>query len=63
MFVHGTGDGERLWPLGGIDTFKATGDDTGDAYTLFQFAVRAAWGRRCIDMRRRRKASSSWMAR
>jgi quercetin dioxygenase-like cupin family protein len=35
-FAHGTDDGERLWLLGGLYTYKATGDETGDAYTLFQ---------------------------
>ena len=35
-FAHGTEDGERLWLLGGLYTFKATGDETGDAYSLFQ---------------------------
>ncbi|MEA2651430.1 MAG: hypothetical protein QOI85_1151 [Chloroflexota bacterium] len=35
-FAHGTDDGERLWLLGGLYTFKASGDETGDAYTLFQ---------------------------
>jgi len=35
-FAHGTDDGERLWLLGGHYTFKATGDETGDAYSLFQ---------------------------
>jgi quercetin dioxygenase-like cupin family protein len=35
-FVHGTGDGERLWLLGGLYTYKATGDETADAYTLFE---------------------------
>ena len=35
-FIHGTDDGERLWLLGGLYTFKASGDETGDAYTLFQ---------------------------
>ena len=35
-FVHGTDDGERLWLLGGLYTFKATGDETGDAYSLVQ---------------------------
>jgi quercetin dioxygenase-like cupin family protein len=35
-FIHGTDDGERLWLLGGLYTFKATGDETGDAYTVFQ---------------------------
>ena len=35
-FAHDADDGERLWLLGGLYTFKATGDETGDAYTLFQ---------------------------
>ena len=35
-FAHATDDGERLWLLGGLYTYKATGDETGDAYSLFQ---------------------------
>ena len=35
-FVHATDDGERVWLLGGLYTYKATGDETGDAYSLFQ---------------------------
>ena len=35
-YVHPTGDGERLWLLGGLYSFKASGDETGDAYTLFE---------------------------
>ena len=35
-FTHTTDDGERLWLLGGLYTYKATGDETGDAYSLFQ---------------------------
>jgi len=35
-FAHGTDDGERIGLLGGLYTFKATGDETGDAYTLCQ---------------------------
>jgi len=34
-FAHGTDDGERIWLLGGLYTVKASGDETGDAYTLF----------------------------
>ena len=35
-FAHATDDGERVWLLGGLYTYKATGDETGDAYSLFQ---------------------------
>jgi len=35
-FAHSTDDGERLWLLGGLYTYMATGDETGDAYSLFQ---------------------------
>ena len=35
-FAHATDDGERLWLLGGLYTYEATGDETGDAYSLFQ---------------------------
>ena len=34
-FAHPTDDGERVWLLG-LYTYKATGDETGDAYSLFQ---------------------------
>ena len=34
-FAHATDDGERVWLLGGLYTYKATGDETGDAYSLF----------------------------
>jgi hypothetical protein len=32
MVARGADDGERLWLLGGLYTYKATGD----AYTLFE---------------------------
>lgn len=35
-FAHATDDGERLWLLGGLYTYKATGAETGNAYSLFQ---------------------------
>ncbi len=35
-FAHGTDDGEQIWLLGGLYTFSATGEETGDAYTLCQ---------------------------
>lgn len=34
--AHGTDAGERIWLLGGLYTFTATADETGDAYTLCQ---------------------------
>jgi quercetin dioxygenase-like cupin family protein len=35
-FTHATDDGERVWLLGGLYTYKATGDETDNAYSLFQ---------------------------
>jgi quercetin dioxygenase-like cupin family protein len=34
--IRGNDHGERLWLLGGLYTYKATGDETGDAFSLFE---------------------------
>jgi quercetin dioxygenase-like cupin family protein len=34
--ARGANDAERLWLLGGLYTFRASGDETGAAYTLFE---------------------------
>ena len=36
QYVHGPDGGEALWLLGGLYTFKATGEDNLNAYTLVE---------------------------
>lgn len=57
-------DGERLWLLGGLYTpSRRPAMRPATPTPCSSCAVRAAWRRRCIGMRTRRRASTSWMAR